>query len=398
MRRGIPDFFAFLSDRSTEAHDEVSAVSLGNKTMMLRTASPEQAGCSSAKLQAVYRLLEDSVAARAFPGAVILIAKDGLVVGHSAFGRFTYEDTSPRMQADTLFDLASLTKVVAATTAAMILFEEGRLDLDARVAATIPEFGQEGKAPSTIRHLLTHTSGLPGWADLYRTCRGKAAFLSRICEMELEYETGTKCVYSDLGIIVLGAVLERCSGMSLDVFSQSRLFGPLRMPDTMFNPPEEIWSRIAPTEEVPERGGIVQGQVHDENAFAMGGVAPHAGLFGTAGDLAIFAQMLLNGGEYAGKRIVQKSTIALFTRRQPLVEGEHRGLGWRLWSEDGFSGRHFSPSSYGHTGFTGTSLWIDPERNLFVILLTNRVHPTRDNTQLLSLRPRIHDRIALSCD
>ena len=186
--------------------------------------------------------------------------------------------------------------------------------------------------------------------------------------------------------------------MSLDVFVQKRIFAPLRMQETMFNPPEEIWNSIAPTEEVPERGGVVQGQVHDENAFAMGGIAPHAGLFSTAGDLAIFAQMLLNGGTYAGERIVQKSTVALFTRRQPPVEGEYRGLGWGLWSEDSSAGRHFSPSSYGHTGFTGTSLWIDPERRLFVILLTNRVHPTRDNTQLLSLRPRIHDQIALSCD
>jgi len=302
------------------------------------------------------------------------------------------------METDTLFDLASLTKVVTTTTAVMILLEEGGLDLDECVAGYIPEFAREGKARITIRHLLTHSSGLPGWADLYRTCRGKAAFLSRICEMKLEYETGTRSVYSDLGIIALGAVLERCSGISLDTFAQRRIFVPLRMQDTMFNPSEEIWNRIAPTEEVPERGGVVQGQVHDENAFAMGGIAPHAGLFSTAGDLAIFAQMLLNGGGYAGKRIVQKSTITLFTRPQPPIEGEHRGLGWGLWSEDCSAGRHFSPSSYGHTGFTGTSLWIDPERSLFVILLTHRVHPTRDNTQLLSLRPRIHDRIALSCD
>lgn len=341
----------------------------------------------------VYDLLHRAVADHVFPGAVILIARGGQIMAHRAVGQFTYEEGASPMQPDTLFDLASVTKVVATTTAAMLLVEEGALHLDQQVVAYLPSFSGQGKADITVRHLLTQTSGLPAWVDLYRWCTGKQAVVDYICTMELEYPPGTQSIYSDLGVIILGAVLERVSGVPLDRFCATRIFAPLGMRDTLFNPPRSFWSRVAPTEYVEERGGVVQGQVHDENAFAMGGVAPHAGLFSTARDLSIFCQMLLNGGVYGSQRLLREETICRFTRRQNGIPESHRALGWMVWSTDSPAGTHFSPSSYGHTGFTGTSVWIDPERSLFVVLLTNRVHPTRNNTRILQFRPQVHDAV-----
>jgi CubicO group peptidase (beta-lactamase class C family) len=215
--------------------------------------------------------------------------------------------------------------------------------------------------------------------------------LNYIFNLSLEYKTGTKTVYSDIGIIVLGKIIERVTGMSLAEFCRTEIFEPLGMKDTMFNPPEYLLNRIAPTEYDPERGGIVQGKVHDENSYYLGGVAAHAGLFSTAPDLSIFMQMLLNYGVYDGKRYIEAETIKLFTRRQNLVEGSSRALGWDTPGGKSSSGRYFSTSSFGHTGFTGTSIWADPEKNLFVILLTNRVHPTRENLKILKVRRDIHD-------
>lgn len=361
--------------------------------MDLKPGRPEEAGFSLEGLQRGYDLLQKAVADRVFPGAVVLIARGGWIVGHRALGRFTYDEKASPVQPDTLFDLASVTKVVATTTAAMLLVEEGALDLDQRVAAYLPSFGGNGKADITVRHLLTHTSGLPSWVDLYRWCTGKQAAVDYICAMELNYPPGTQSIYSDLGVITLGAVLEQVSGLPLDPFCHTRIFAPLSMRETLFNPPRSLWSRIAPTEYVEGRGGVVQGQVHDENAFAMGGVAPHAGLFSTAGDLGVFCQMFLNGGVYGSQRILREETIRLFTRRQNVVPESHRALGWAVWSAESSAGKRFSPSSYGHTGFTGTSLWIDPERSLFVVLLTHRVHSTRDNTRILQLRPYMHDTV-----
>ena len=324
----------------------------------------------------VDRLLESYVERRAFPGGVLAVGDaEGLIHLHP-FGRLTYEEDAPPVTAATMYDLASLTKVIAATSMAMILVEEGRLDLDQQV--------REGV---TVRHLLTHSSGLPAVVPLYKEISGKAAYLERIRAMDLIYPPGSRSVYSDPGVILLGDVLEQAAGQSIDAFVRDRVFTPLGMKETMYRPPPELLPRIAPTEIDPWRGRLIHGEVHDENAFALGGVAPHAGLFGTAGDLARFAQMMLNGG------IVSRETIDLFTRRAGVPDSD-RALGWDTKSAEGSSaGRLFSANSFGHTGFTGTSMWIDPERKLYVILLTNRVHPTRENNLIRETRPAVADAV-----
>lgn len=367
-------------------------------------AAPPPAA-SSERLPAfgdVDRLLEDFRARRAFPGGVLAVGHGGALVHLYPFGRLTYDADAPPVGADTLYDLASLTKVVATTTLAMILVDEGRLDLDRPMPEILPGFRGPGKEAVTVGHLLSHSSGLPATAPLYREIQGREAYLERIQAMDLVYPPGSRSLYSDLGIILLGEILERTAGQPFEALVRERVLAPLRMRDTLFRPPAELLPRIAPTEVDPWRGRLLRGEVHDENAFALGGVAPHAGLFGTAGDLARFAQMLLDGGALDGRRgrrgprdhcMVSRQTVELFTRRAG-IPGSDRALGWDTKSAQGSSaGTLFSPRSFGHTGFTGTSLWIDPERELFVILLTNRVHPTRENDLIREARPAVADAV-----
>jgi len=344
-------------------------------------------------LKEVHRLLEGYRGRGAFPGGVLAAGRSGNPVHLHPFGRLSYAVDAPPATAGTLYDLASLTKVVATTTMAMILVDEGRLDLDLPVQRFLPGFQGPGKEAVTVRHLLTHSSGLGSGAPLYREIRGRAAYLRRIQALDLVYPPGSRSVYSDFGMILLGEVLSRVAGEPLDVFVRHRVFEPLAMRDTMYLPPAELLPRIAPTEDDPWRGLVVRGEVHDENTAAMGGVAPHAGLFGTAGDLARFARMLMNGGVLEEHRIVSRETVELFTRRAG-IPGSDRALGWDTKSAEGSSaGTLFSPRSFGHTGFTGTSLWIDPEREVFVILLTNRVHPTRQNNLIREARPEVADAV-----
>lgn len=341
----------------------------------------------------VDRLLDGYQERGAFPGGVLAVGRRGALFHLYPFGRLTYEADAPPVTADTLYDLASLTKVVATTTMAMILVDEEKLDLDQPVQELLPGFQGAGKEAVTVRHLLTHSSGLPALAPLYQEIQGREAYVERIQAMDLVYPVGSQSTYSDLGIILLGAILERAAGQPLDAFVRARVLDPLEIRDTLFRPSPDLRSRIAPTEIDPWRGRLVQGEVHDENAFAMGGVAPHAGLFGTAGDLARFAQMLLNRGTLDGHRIVSRRTVDLFTRRAG-IPGSDRALGWDTKSPEGSSaGTLFSPNSFGHTGYTGTSVWIDPERGLFVILLTNRVHPTRENNLIREVRPAVADAV-----
>ncbi|HYU32362.1 MAG TPA: serine hydrolase [Thermoanaerobaculia bacterium] len=348
----------------------------------------------AANFEPVDRLLEDFRERHAFPGGVLAVGYRGALVHLHPFGRLTYEADAPPVTTETLYDLASLTKVVATTTMAMILVDEGRLDLDQPVRNFLPGFQGPGKEAVTVRHLLTHSSGLEATAPLYKKIEGRAAYLERIQAMDLVYPPGSRSVYSDLGIILLGEVLERVAGQSFETFVRERVLDPLGMRDTLFRPPAGLRPRIAPTEVDPWRGRLVQGEVHDENAFAMGGVAPHAGLFATAGDLARFAQMLLNGGVLDGHRIISQETVELFTRRAGVVPGSDRALGWDTKSAEGSSaGTLMSPRTFGHTGFTGTSIWIDPERELYVILLTNRVHPTRENNLIREARPAVADAV-----
>jgi beta-glucosidase-like glycosyl hydrolase/CubicO group peptidase (beta-lactamase class C family) len=351
---------------------------------------------AEAKLQPAYDVLEKAVADHAFPGGVLAVGyKDDLIVHE--FGRQSYDAKSPAVNVDTIYDAASLTKPVVTTTLVAMQVEAGRIGLDLPVARYVPEWNDgpnaDWRKAVTVRNLLTHSSGLPAHKDYFLTLHSKREFIAAICKEPLEYAPGTKTVYSDLGFILLGEILERATGKSVDQLAHEQIFAPLDLGDTMFNPPKNLLGRIAPTEiDAIFRKRLVQGEVHDENAFALGGVAGHAGLFTTAGDLAVFCQMLLNGGIYGHHRLLNRSTISQFTAPQA-VTGNTRTLGWMTPTPNSSSGRYFSPHTFGHLGFTGTSIWIDPDRQLFVILLTNRVYPTRDNDKIAVVRPAVHDAV-----
>jgi beta-glucosidase-like glycosyl hydrolase/CubicO group peptidase (beta-lactamase class C family) len=352
-----------------------------------------------AQLQPAYQVLEKAIADKAFPGATLAVGYRGRVAVH-AFGKLSYDAKSPAVQPNTMYDIASLTKVVATTTLAAKLVEGDfavPLDLDAKVERYLPEWASgpqpEWRHGVTVRHLMTHTSGLPAFKEYWRTSTSKAETLSRIFAEPLESEPGTKMLYSDLGIILMAEIIERLTGRKLDDLAHSFVFNPLGIKDTMFRPPKKLWRSIAPTEfDSQLRKRPVQGEVHDENAYSIGGVSGHAGIFSTAADLAAFCQMMLNGGIYANQRILRRETVAKFTAPQSLAGGA-RALGWVIPTENTSSGHFFSPHSYGHTGFTGTSMWIDPDHQVFVVLLTNRVHPTRENQKIAQVRPELHDAV-----
>jgi beta-glucosidase-like glycosyl hydrolase/CubicO group peptidase (beta-lactamase class C family) len=363
------------------------------REMTLRMARPEEVGFRSDGMAEVDRVVEKAVADKAFPGAVLAVGKDSALVHLKAFGGQSYQPAAPAATTDTLYDLASLTKVIVTTTLAMVLVDEGKLDIDKPVSAFVTGFRGGAKDRVTVAQLLTHSGGLKWWAPLYEELKGKDAYLERIVGMDLDYEPGSKSVYSDLGVILLGEILERVAGESLETFAKRRLFVPLGMKDTGYRPPPQLLPRIAPTEQDDKwRKRLVRGEVHDENAFALGGIAPHAGLFGSAPDLARFAQMLLNGGVYDHKRLVSRATVERFTRRAG-VPGSSRALGWDTPSEGSSAGTLLSARSFGHTGFTGTSMWMDPERKLFVILLSNRVHPSRENNAIREVRRAVADAV-----
>ncbi len=341
----------------------------------------------------VDRLIEEQIRKRAFPGAVLLVGMGDSILHHRAYGRFTYDSDSPFVTTETMFDLASVSKVIATTSCAMRLVQEGKLHLDSTVATYLPEFATNGKAHVTIRNLLLHNSGLPAFRTYYKFVDSAGALIDTILHEPLEYPTGTKTVYSDLGLITLGKVIEKITGMGLDEYAATAFFKPLGMSHTMYAPPDSLRSLCAPTE-VDDywRHRLVQGTVHDENAALLNGVAGHAGLFSTARDLSRFVRMLLHGGTFEGKRYLDSALIAGWTRRQSRASS--RGIGWDTKSAHGSSaGKYFSANSFGHTGFTGTSVWIDPERKLYVIFLTNRVYPTRKNRLLVKFRPRLHDAV-----
>jgi len=355
---------------------------------------------SEAILQPVFSVVEHAVTDKAFPGATLAVGYKGKVSLH-AFGKLSYEANSPAGDMRTMYDIASLTKVVVTTTLTAKLVEgdfPAPLDLDARVDRYLPEWANgpdpHGWRPKvTVRHLLTHTSGLPPFKEYWRTSTGKQDTLTRIFAEPLDYEPGTKEVYSDLGIILMAQIIERLTGRSLDDLAKFCIFSPLGMKDTTYRPAQKLWPWIAPTEfDKNLRHKLVQGEVHDENAFTMGGVSGHAGVFSTAPDLAAFCQMLLNGGVYTHRRILKRATIAQFTTPQQL-SNRTRTLGWAVPTEGSSSGHFFSAHSFGHTGFTGTSIWIDPDRQVFVVLLTNRVNPTRENMKIAQVRSAVHDAV-----
>ena len=352
------------------------------------------------------RYVEASVARKAFPGAVVAVGRHDSVSFLEAFGRLDYAH-GRKVTTRTVYDLASLTKVVGLTTAMMQLVEEGKVGLDTPAVRYVPAFRDSSV---TVRQLLTHSSGLPAWKPLWQQVRSRAEMFALVDAEPLERPPGTKMVYSDLGAMVMTQIVEHVSGERLDRYLKSHLFRPLGMRDTRFLPPASWRSRIAPTElDTTYRHRLVVGEVHDENAASMGGISGHAGLFGTAPDLAKFAQLLLRTlrGESSSRRertrtprgmvevhlpggFVDSATVAEFTRVQDPAFSS-RALGWDTPSEGSSAGTRLSARGFGHTGFTGTSLWIDPGQDLFVILLTNRVHPTRQNEQILEVRPRVAD-------
>lgn len=361
----------------------------------LSTGAPEEAGFDSGQLSNVDNVINQAIGDSVFPGAQLLVAKDGLVVYRKAYGFFDYGLYSKPVDNGTIYDLASVTKVMATTNAIMRLVDEQRISLNDPVVKYIPEFGRNGKEHITLYNLMVHNSGLPAWRKFYEFCSTPQCVLDSVYATGLVYATGDSSVYSDLGLITIGKVIEKVAGTGLDRYVDSLFFRPLGMRNTMYNPSPGLLPRIAPTEVDSywqKTNLAVRGRVHDENAATLGGVSGHAGLFSNASDLAVMMQMLLNGGVYGGKRYVQEETIRRFTTRQS--EQSTRGIGWDTRSRGrSFSGSLTSMSTFLHTGFTGTSVVCDPEKNIIVILLTNRVNPTRDNTRIFQVRPRVHDAV-----
>jgi len=305
----------------------------------------------------------------------------------AAFGWKWTGDSPEPLMADDIFDLASLTKVVATTTAAMQLVEQGRLDLDRPVATYWPDFAANGKAAITVRQLLTHTSGLPADLEAAGTWSGPEAGLARAAAIKAAHRPGERFGYSDVNFIALAALVQKLSGEPLDVYARRHVFEPLKMGDTGFLPPAAERSRIVPTDRLD--GRLLWGEVQDPSARRMGGVAGHAGLFSTGDDLARFAQMLLNGGELDGDRILRPETVALMTRPEATPGGYWRGLGWDMASPySRVFDAAFGPSSFGHTGYTGCSIWIDPDSGRFLIILTSRLNPD-DHGDVKPLREKL---------
>ncbi|MGH7561711.1 MAG: serine hydrolase domain-containing protein [Gemmatimonadales bacterium] len=349
------------------------------------------ADCSWQRLGA---LLDSAVSAGAAPGGVVAVSHRGRHFLH-ATGRLALDDPA-RPDGRTLYDLASLTKVVATTTLTMLAVNDGRLELDRPAAAYVPVFRGPGKEAVTVRHLLTHSSGLPADRPLWRQASDARAALALVTGSRLDTVPGTRMVYSDLGAIVLGLAVERALGGRLDRLARTRIFVPLGMRNTRFRPPASLHHRVAATEyDTAWRKRIVRGEVHDEKAAFLGGVAGHAGLFGSAQDLLAFGEWMLDA---VGRSDALGATAREFTRRQGLVPGSSRALGWDTPSPGSSAGTRLHRSSFGHTGFTGTSIWIDPTRDLVVVLLTNRVHPTRANTRQVPLRIAVADLAASLAD
>lgn len=341
----------------------------------------------------VDKIVERAITDTAFPGAVVLVLKDDRIIYNKAYGNFTYDKNSAPVTTSTIFDLASVSKVIATTTAAMLCYDRKLFSLDDPVTKYIPEFKQNGKGHIRIKNLLLHNSGLPAWKKFYGTFDNPEDVLKDIYASSIEYSTGTKTLYSDLGMITVGKIIEKVTGKSLDEFCLDEIFTPLGMKNTFYNPSAVIKENISPTEyDNYWRMRQLQGEVHDETAFLLGGVAGHAGLFSTAEDLSKLLTVLLNNGRYNGKTFISAETVTLFTRKYSSLSS--RALGWDTKSEEGSSaGKLFGKFSFGHTGYTGTSVWADPGRKIAVVFLTNRVFPTRNNTKIIKVRPLLHNAV-----
>ena len=344
------------------------------------------------RFSAAFELLTQAVSQCAFPSASVAVTHRDELVCLKALGRFTYDKDSPEVTTASIFDVASLTKVLATTAMAMILYDRGKLDLEMPVIKLIPEMKTDDQRREriTIRMLLAHSSGLPAYEKLFLRAQTRDQVLAAACATPLVAEPGSNAEYSDVGFIILGAALERLADEGLDLFCQREIFAPLGTASTAFLPPVKWRPFIPPTQHDHSfRHRIIQAEVQDENASEMGGVAGHAGLFASAADVATFANAMLRGG----RPIIRPETLAVFTKRQASPAGTSRALGWDTPSAPSQSGRYFSPRSFGHLGYTGTSLWIDPERQLSITLLTNRTWPDCRNQAIRQVRPKFHDAV-----
>ncbi|MBE3584438.1 MAG: beta-lactamase family protein [Limnochordaceae bacterium] len=355
-----------------------------------------------ADFRRAFEVVKEYVDEGKIPGAVALIGYNGQEYGPVAYGwaQLVPEAQKRLMQPDTIFDMASCSKVMGTTTAVLMLLDQGRMRLDDPVQHFVPEWQGEGREKVRIRHLLTHSSGLPAWVDCFSKGQGPAEVVQQICTTPLEYATGEHVVYSCLGFILLGNIIERITGQRLDQFLVKHAFGPLQMRDTMYCPPEDLRGRIAATERKgPTDEDVLVGVVHDENARAMQGVSGNAGLFSTARDIGRFCRLYLQGGRLDGVQLLSPAVIEAATRSYTDGKEEDRGLGWLIRGDGVYSsaGDLMSPRAYGHTGFTGTSIWIDPTRDLYCVLLTNRVHPSRENDHHIRLRPLFHNAAVAAC-
>lgn len=390
-------------------HGSAAPVARVTPVTRLVTAAPAAVGLDAGLNRTLDSLVTAGIADGAAPGVALAIGRHGRIVHMRSYGRIEVAPASAAVTDSTRWDMASLTKVVATTTAAMILEEAGLLDIEKPVSFYLPELNAPDKAKITVRQLLQHNGGFRSGAPLWRESSDVAGFLRAMNERPLAYNPGDSTIYSDWDLIMTGVIVERITGKPLDIFLQERVWGPLGMRETGFNPlgAERLASgescmklfrtnhpllpQIAAAEiDTFWRKQLVHGTVHDENACALGGVAGHAGLFSSARDLAAFSQMMLNGGEYNGVRIVKATTVARWTSRQGRSS---RALGWDTPAPRGSGGRYFSPRSFGHTGFTGTSMWLDPEKGIFVVVLTNRVNPTRANSKHEPLRRAVADAV-----
>ena len=346
------------------------------------------------------RILEKAVEDKAFPGAAFGVLHRGAVLATGAAGRFTFDPASLAVEPSTVFDLASVSKVVATTAMAMILWDRQQLPLDMPLSSLLPGFLGDSRDPRratvTLRMLLNHHSGLPGYEPLFRRFGTPSALFAATLQLPLLAEPGTVEAYSDPGFILFGKALEILAGEPLESFTHREIFAPLGMATTLYNPRRESWASIPPTEiDSDFRHGVIQGEVHDENCLVLGGVAGHAGLFGSAPDLLRFAEAILAVLRTPGiPGLFSPEAVRLFTSRAGSPVGASHALGWDTPSGDTPSaGKHFSRSSFGHLGYTGTSLWIDPEHDLAVALLTNRTYPSRENRKIQQVRPLFHDAV-----
>lgn len=386
-----PILFLTLAAACRAAPEPLPAPLLPTTTLV--AAPPARVALAPSLPATLDSLARAAVADSVAPGVVMAVGRYGRLVYMHGEGHDDWARGSPAADGTTLYDMASLTKVVATTTAAMILEEGGLLHVDSTVAHYLPELAavDPAKRAITVRMLLTHSGGMEAFAPLHVNHRGRAQYLEQIAARPLQYAPGTGMVYSDWDFILMQLVIERITGQTLDAFTAERVFRPLGMHDTGFLPDPSLRPRMAPTAVDTARGGLLWGVVHDENAYALGGVAGHAGLFSTARDLATFAQFMLNGGSYGGVRLLTPQTIARWT--SPQLPGSSRALGWDTPSPPSSAGRFAGPRTFGHTGFTGTSIWVDPVHELFVIILTNRVNSHGMTTGHVALRRAVADAV-----